>query len=148
MKTRIIVCGGRDFTDKKKFSKYLDIILSRYENIEIVSGGAKGADSFSEEYAHEHGISITIFKANWSKYGKAAGPIRNKEMLKYALKEKPVIIAFWDGKSRGTKNMLKQAKLAGAVCHIVHYRDDDPGELTDEEKQKINEIVKIVLSGI
>ena len=83
-----------------------------------------------------------------SKYGKAAVPIRNKEMLKYALKEKPVIIAFWDGKSRGTKNMLKQAKLAGAVCHIVHYRDDDPGELTEEEKQKINEIVKIVLSGI
>ena len=53
MKTRIIVCGGRDFTDKEIFSKYLDIILSRYENIEIVSGGAKGADSFSEEYAHE-----------------------------------------------------------------------------------------------
>ena len=75
----------------------------------------------AEQYAAENNVPIKIFPAEWKKYGKAAGPIRNKAMLDYAKDETPVVAAFWDGKSRGTGNMLKQAKEAGAECHIFLY---------------------------
>ncbi len=55
------------------------------------------------------------------KYGKAGGPIRNRAMLDYAREETPVVAAFWNGKSRGTGNMLKQAQTAGVQCHIYLY---------------------------
>ena len=72
--------------------------------MKFVSGGAKGADSFGEEYAAAHDVKVTVFKPDWKKYGKAAGPIRNKDMLDYASEDNPVVIAFWDGKSKGTNS--------------------------------------------
>lgn len=121
MKTRIIVCGGRDFADEDLFIKSMDEILPQYEDVEIVSGHAKGADTFGERYAEAHGIPVAIFKADWKKYGRGAGPVRNKEMLEYAKQESPVIIAFWDGKSKGTKNMIDQGTKANAKVHVVRY---------------------------
>ena len=106
MNTRIIVCGCRDFSDKALCWKTLDEILSKYSDIEIVSGHAKGADSFGEEYAVQNSIPVKVFKPDWKQYGRAAGPIRNKRMLSYALEAEAVIIAFWDGESKGTKNMV------------------------------------------
>lgn len=119
MATRVIVCGGVDFTDEKLCFEQLDRILPRYDNVEIVSGHARGADALGERYAKSHGIQLKIFKAEWKSYGKAAGPIRNKAMLNYAMEETPVIIAFWNGVSRGTKNMVEQARKAGAEVNIV-----------------------------
>lgn len=74
---------------------------------------------FGEEFAEMEGIKCTVFKAEWNLYGKAAGPIRNKAMLTYAMEENPVVIAFWNGASRGTKNMVEQARKAGAEVIIV-----------------------------
>ena len=119
MVTRVIVCGGRDFQDKEKCFESLDVILAGNPHIEIVSGHAKGADSFGEEYAKKHGISVKVFRPDWKRYGRGAGPIRNKEMLEYAAEEEPMIIAFWDGKSKGTKNMINQAIKAGANVKII-----------------------------
>lgn len=121
MDTRVIVCGGVDFSDRDLCFTQLEKLLSQYENVEIVSGHARGADSLGEEYAREHQLSLKEFPAEWKKYGRAAGPIRNREMLKYAMEAKPVIIAFWDGESRGTKNMINQGEKAGAEVHIVRY---------------------------
>ena len=73
------------------------------------------------DVAAETGIPIQVFPAEWKKYGRAAGPIRNRAMLDYAKEETPVVAAFWDGQSRGTGNMLKQAKAAGVECHIFSY---------------------------
>lgn len=95
--------------------------MTYYENIRLVSGHARGADTFAEQYAAEKGIQIQVFPAEWKKYGRAAGPIRNRAMLEYAKEETPVVAAFWDGESRGTGNMQKQAKAAGAECHIFSY---------------------------
>ncbi|KAB0575639.1 uncharacterized protein DUF2493 [Fusobacterium naviforme] len=95
--------------------------MTYYENIRLVSGHARGADTFAEQYAAEKGIQIPVFPAEWKKYGRAAGPIRNRAMLEYAKEETPVVAAFWDGESRGTGNMQKQAKAAGAECHIFSY---------------------------
>ena len=120
MNTRVIVCGGRDFDNRELCFESLDRYLKGYENIEIVSGHARGADTLGEEYAHAHGLKLAIFKADWEQYGKGAGAIRNRQMLRYASKETPVVIAFWDGKSRGTKNMIDQA-IETAITHIVRY---------------------------
>ena len=122
MATRVIVCGCRDFDNKAFCFSQLDEILSGYTDPEIVSGHADGADHFGEEYAKAHGLKLSIFPAEWSRYGRAAGPIRNRKMLEYASEETPLIIAFWNGKSRGTKNMIMQANKAGAEVHIVNIQ--------------------------
>ena len=124
METRLIVCGGVDFSDYSYLKSQLDRLIAYYENIRLVSGHARGADTLAERYAAEKCIPIQVFPAEWSKYGKAAGPIRNRAMLEYAKEETPVVAAFWNGKSRGTGNMLKQAKAAGAECHIFSYEQE------------------------
>ena len=121
MSARIIVCGCRNSSDKEKCFDSLEEILSSYKEYEIVYGGAKGADSFGEEYAAAHDVKVTVFKPEWKKYGKAAGPIRNKEMLDYASEDNPVVIAFWDGNSKGTKDMISKARKAGAQVYIGTY---------------------------
>ncbi len=122
METRLIVCGGVDFKDYNYLKTQLDRLIAYYENIRLVSGHARGVDTLAEQYAAEKSMPIQVFPAEWKKYGKAAGPIRNRAMLEYAKEETPVVAAFWNGKSRGTGNMLKQAKAAGAECHVFSYK--------------------------
>lgn len=121
MLNRVIVCGGRDFSDKELCFESLDRILSRYSGIEIITGHARGADSLGEEYAVLNGYRLSVFSPDWKKYGKSAGPIRNSDMLAYALLENPVVIAFWDGKSEGTKDMIKKAEQARADLFVIRY---------------------------
>ena len=110
---RVIVCGGRDYDDRDRCFEVLNELFPD-KAIEIVSGHAAGADSFGEAYANENGIKLTVFRPDWKQYGRAAGPIRNKAMLDYAVKETPVVVAFWDGKSKGTKNMIDLAEKVNA----------------------------------
>ena len=119
MMTRVIVCGGREFNDRELCFSKLDQILPEYENPEIVSGHAKGADLLGEKYAKLHSLPLKVFPAEWKKYGRGAGPVRNRQMLQYALEEKPLIIAFWNGVSPGTKDMVRQAEDAGAEVRVV-----------------------------
>lgn len=126
METRIIVCGGVHFDDYEDFKSKMDPLVASYENVTLVSGHAKGADTLAEMYAAEKGIPIKVFPAEWTKYGKAAGPIRNRAMLDYAKEQTPVVAAFWNGESRGTGNMIKQAKKAGVECHIFLHEPNNP----------------------
>ena len=119
---RIIVCGSRTFNDKALFDTKMDEILHSYlPDIEIISGRARGADTFGEQYAKTHNIPLVMFPAQWNIYGKSAGYRRNAQMLDYAKQGTPVVIAFWDGTSRGTKNMIDTAKKAGAIVHVINY---------------------------
>lgn len=115
---RIIVAGGRDFDDyglmSFELSKVISFISSRPK---IVSGGAKGADTLGEMYAKEYSYNIERFPANWDKYGKSAGYIRNEEMAKYS----EMLVAFWDGKSKGTEHMINLALKHGLLVKIVKY---------------------------
>lgn len=119
---KALICGGRDFNDYEYFKTCLDIIfLDIKDDIEIVSGGAKGADLLSEKYAKENDYQIKIFKPNWS-LGKKAGPIRNKEMLEYIKNDNSsLVVSFWDGKSKGTKNMIDISNKAGIKVQICKY---------------------------
>jgi len=118
---RIIVAGGRDFCDKEFFDRNLDALVAEFVDVEIVSGHASGADKLAEEYAKRLGLALKIFPADWKKYGRAAGPIRNREMLTYILEAKPIVVAFWDGQSKGTKNMIEQARKEDVDCRIFMY---------------------------
>ena len=106
---RIVVAGCRDYDNYEEAKKYIDLCIEsirKEKNIIIVSGGATGADTLGERYAEENGFEIEKHPADWKKYGKAAGPIRNKEMAEVC----DMLICFWDGKSKGTGSMIKFAE--------------------------------------
>jgi hypothetical protein len=116
---RIIIAGGREFSNwglfKTKVSAY--IFLLDPEDTEIVSGDAKGADAFAENYAAEYHYPYKQFRADWDRWGRPAGPIRNRAMAQYGTH----LIAFWDGSSPGTGNMIEEAKAVGLKIRIVYY---------------------------
>ena len=82
---------------------------------EIVSGGARGVDTCAAEYAKNNGIKLTVFIPQYERYGRAAPIVRNKEIVDYADK----IIAFWDGKSKGTLSVIKYAEKVKKECEVI-----------------------------
>ena len=117
--TRIIVAGSRDFTDKEKLYRVLNNYLSHVKDkVEIVSGHCRGADMLGEQYAKDHNIPVVLFPADWNTYGKRAGYIRNKQMAEYAAEDGGMLIAFWDGESKGTKMMVELAMKNGLTVHV------------------------------
>jgi hypothetical protein len=111
---RILVCGGRDYTDKAALYRVLDAAL-RSGALEIIQGGAKGADRLAQAWATERGVACTTFEADWDLHGKGAGFIRNRQMLSEG--RPGMVLAFPGG--RGTANMVKQAQERGVL--VVKY---------------------------
>lgn len=115
---RVIIAGSRSLEDYELVKAYADFKLSNIEDeIEIVSGTASGADALGERYAKEKGFRIKRFPAEWDKYGRKAGPMRNRLMAEYA----DALLAYWDGKSRGTKNMIELARGKGLKIGVKLY---------------------------
>ncbi len=127
---RMIVAGTRTFEDYALMREKLDrIILGLQEDypgapVVIISGNAKGADQLGIRYAMERNLSFHRFPAQWHQYGKAAGPMRNAQMLTYAKKGIPALVAFWDGKSRGTDNMIRAARRGKAFVRVIPYQEN------------------------
>ena len=106
-----LVVGSRDFTNYGFLKTKLDHLLQNHNKVAIVSGGASGADALAERYAKEKGYPTYIFPADWKQYGKAAGPIRNEEMHRFiAHFPRRGVVAFWDGKSKGTGSNIPLAE--------------------------------------
>ena len=82
---------------------------------EIVSGGANGVDTCAAEYAKNKGLKLTVFLPEYERYGRAAPIVRNKQIVDYADK----VIAFWNGKSRGTLSVIKYAEKTGKPCEVI-----------------------------
>ena len=121
MQLRVVVAGCRNYNNYEEAKAYIDILLSkvRKENeIIIVSGGATGADALGERYAEENGLSVERYLADWDRYGRRAGPIRNKQMAEVC----DFVICFWDGKSRGTKSMIEYAKQAKKPLRVISIK--------------------------
>ena len=119
---KVVVAGSRLFNNQDLFDNSLHDILLKYDTreLEIISGGCTGADALAEEYAESWGIKFREFPAYWNAYGKAAGPMRNEEMAKYASQsEKGILIAFPIGESKGTRNMIRAAKRYGLEIHVI-----------------------------
>ena len=115
---KVIIAGCRDFSDYAVLRSFADETLAGMDDVEIVSGGARGADALGERYARERGRGLKVFPADWKKWGAAAGPIRNAEMAAYA----DALIAFWDGKSAGTRDMIRRAEEKGLSVHICIFQ--------------------------
>lgn len=115
---KVIIAGSRGFDDYEALCKFCDYIIGEpKEEIEIVSGTAKGADTLGEQYANERGYKLKQFPADWDIYGKSAGYRRNAEMANYA----DLLIAFHDGKSKGTKHMIDLANKKEINVAIYTY---------------------------
>lgn len=128
----LLVVGSRSITDyefiKNTLGEYCD------SDTVIVSGGAKGVDSFAERYADENNLQKVIMKADWDRYGKRAGYIRNAEMHKFISdKEDKLCIAFWDGNSKGTAHNFILAKQYNNPIIILN---DKEKEISDKELER------------
>ncbi len=109
---KVIIAGGREVTNPQALTRA--IADSGFEITEVVSGGARGADYLGQLWAEENGIPLRHFLPDWLTHGKSGGPIRNRKMAEYA----EALIALWDGSSRGTKNMIEEAKKRGLKVHV------------------------------
>lgn len=109
---RVLVCGGRDYLDYKHLGATLFNILDigfTGKRHTIIQGEAKGADFLSKVFAYEYELKVESFPANWKKYGKAAGGIRNQQMLDEG---KPDLVVAFPG-GTGTADMVRRAKKVG-----------------------------------
>ena len=126
---RVIIAGSRDFSDYELLKKSTIEIITKKTMLpdltRIISGGARGADTLGERFANEMGLEISRFIPDWDGLGKRAGYVRNAEMAKFAVEDDNygVLIAFWDGQSRGTKHMIDLAKRYGLEVHVVNYKE-------------------------
>lgn len=124
---KLIIAGTRSFNDYELLRSILSTLFMKRRcwtidwNEEIVSGGAPGADTLAVRYATEADIPFKVFPADWKKYGRSAGPRRNRQMAEYA----DAAIVFWDGKSRGTQNMIQQMRELGKPVEVVIYPKGD-----------------------
>ena len=106
---RIVVAGCRDYDNYEEAKEYIDFCIQNLRKeytLIFMSGGCKGADALGEKYANENHFEIEYYPADWEKFARSAGPKRNLEMAKRC----DYVICFWDGKSLGTKSMIKFAK--------------------------------------
>lgn len=114
---KVIVCGGRDFNNFILLTERLDFYLQNQGKVELVSGGANGADTLAIDYGAMRHIPINVYYADWDAHGKRAGYLRNEEMSRNATH----CIAFWNGRSRGTSHMINLTRAAGLKVVVVSY---------------------------
>lgn len=122
---KLIVAGGRDYDDAEQLSNVLfamaDVEFAEYQ-VSIVSGMARGADRLGYEFAYANEVTLYAFPADWDKYGKRAGYIRNQRMGDFA----DGLLAFWDGRSKGTGHMINYMQHLKKPVHIVRYQPEEP----------------------
>ncbi len=129
---RVIIAGSRDFDDYKSLDEKCSTAIMgelienedcEFQKIRIISGTARGADQLGERFAKNKEYELSKFPADWGLYGKSAGYKRNVEMAKFSVENSNVgiLIAFWDGKSKGTKNMIDIAKRYGLKVHVIKF---------------------------
>lgn len=140
MEIRVIISGSRDFSDFDLLEKECRKIFRQLSiegvltgerkkdapNMEIISGGASGADKLGEKFAKKYNIKTRAFPAEWNKHRGFAGFIRNGIMANYLLerdKSNRFLIAFWDGESKGTKHIINTARSTGIKTFVIMYKE-------------------------
>lgn len=121
----LLVAGSRTFTDvelmNRKLSRILDRVGVEFDNIVLVHGGARGADSIADSLARKCGWEVRVFPADWSQ-GKSAGYQRNRQMHEFLAEHKNRgCVCFWDGKSRGTTHNFKLAKEFNTPLRVIRF---------------------------
>ena len=112
----VAIVGSRSYTDYNHFVENLFVLTSEWPITSIVSGGAKGADKMAERFADYNNYPVNIILPDWNKYGKGAGFKRNSLIVEAC----DILIAFWDGKSTGTKDSIDKARKCKKITIIVY----------------------------
>lgn len=114
---RVLVCGGRDYTDSDRIWSELDRVMREapHDALTIIEGGARGTDQIAVAWCLDRSVPYDHFPANWAQEGKAAGPIRNQRMLE---KGRPDLVLAFPG-GRGTADMVRRATAAGVPVKEV-----------------------------
>lgn len=112
---RVLVCGARDYDNADLINQQLKILLEAYGPFILIEGEAKGADTIARRWGDRHlpRMNIIPFPAQWSRYGRGAGPIRNLQMLEQGKPD--LVLAFGGKKGTGTNHMVRIAKKAGVI---------------------------------
>ena len=120
---RILCCGDRWWSDRKFI---LDILSTLPQDTTIIHGGCRGADRMSGAAAHKLKLNVIVFGAEWGRYGKGAGPIRNEQMINEGLPDK--VYAFHDhlSQSEGTRDMIDRAESAGIPVTLFTHKRRPP----------------------
>ena len=113
---KVIIAGSRGFTNFKLLCERCSFFIGEHD-VTIISGTAQGADRFGELFAAKSNYPVRRYPADWKRHGKRAGYLRNEAMAHSA----NALIAFWDGKSRGTKHMITLAYKHGLKVRVVRY---------------------------
>jgi len=111
----VVIAGTRTFDNYALLEAVCDSVLSGKHVDAILCGECRGADVLGRQYAERHGIAVESYPAEWKLYGRSAGVRRNKQMAEHA----DLLIAFWDGKSRGTANMIKLMRNKETYVHMI-----------------------------
>jgi hypothetical protein len=109
---RVCISGSRDYQHMENVER---ILAALPKTAVIIHGGAHGVDKHADAVARRLGLAIEVHKPNWTKYGKAAGPIRNRTMVESA----EIVYAFWDGQSKGTKSAIDAARQMGKELKVI-----------------------------
>jgi hypothetical protein len=110
----VLVCGGRDYNHWRRLHHVLDVLHHRFHFDKMITGGAPGADTLADDWATVRGVDHRTVKADWMKFGKGAGPLRNQQMLD---EEHPDLCVVFPG-ANGTTDMRDRAQLAGV--QVIH----------------------------
>jgi hypothetical protein len=114
---KIGIVGTRSF-DNYELLKESILQKCKVEDIDLlISGGAQGADLLAEQFADEYNVKKLIFKPNWQIYGSQAGFLRNTHIVDNS----DILIAFWDGKSKGTQDSITKAQQRGIPFTVINY---------------------------
>lgn len=115
----LLIAGSRTFDDQETFNRVTKEFIDGEERFTvIVEGGAAGVDTMAREYAEAHGMKYEEFKPDWKQYGRAAGPKRNDEMIKFIKERNGVALYFWDEESKGTEQCINSAQRKGVDVTI------------------------------
>lgn len=112
---KIIIAGSRSFQNYKLLKEKMDKLTIKLDNIVVISGHALGTDRLGERWAWENGFTCEVYHPDYTKYGKEAPIIRNKEMCKVASS----LVAFWDQKSLGTRHIIEHARKQGLQVKVI-----------------------------
>lgn len=133
---KVIIAGSRSLADMPNPMDIVNdaIVIARYEHRiiigKVICGEAKGADLLGRRWAQEREIPVLSKPADWRTHGKRAGVLRNEEMAQ----EADALIAIWDGKSRGTQDMIRRAKKRRIPVYVHHYELPEQAEQQEHQE--------------
>lgn len=112
---KLLIAGSRNIANVEFIESVLDGIRLNTKITHVISGMARGPDMIGKEWADKHSIPVLPYPADWPKYKGAAGFLRNSDMAK----EATALIAFWDGKSSGTRDMIKKMEKLNKPTRVI-----------------------------